>query len=115
MVTPSDQAATGGADRQKPPTLNVNVVFMGELQRWAGRREVDVALPAGSTVAALGERLLSLCGESFARSALTTDGAFQPHVAVFVNGLQIGRLNGTKTVLTGDRVKLMLLPTYEGG
>ena len=106
MDIPSDQITD---------SLNVKVVFKGELQRWAGRRELDVELPAGSMIGALAEKLFSLCGETFAQRVLTRDGAFQPHTAVFVNGVQIGRLDGSKTILTGGRVELMLLPMYEGG
>ena len=106
MDIPSDQIRD---------SLNVKVVFKGELQRWAGRRELDVELPVASTIGALAENLFSLCGETFAQHVLTRDGAFQPHVAVFVNGVQIGRLDGSKTILTGGKVELMLLPMYEGG
>lgn len=95
--------------------LNVKVIFMGELQRWAGCRECELELPAGCRIGELAEKLFSLCGETFAQRALTRDGAFQSHVAVFVNGVQIGRLDGTKTILTGGKVELMLLPMYEGG
>ena len=110
MATPSDQSAAS-----ERSNLNVKVVFMGELQRWAGRRELELELPSGSMIGALAEKLFSLCGETFAQRVLTPDGAFQPHTAVFVNGVQIGRLEGTKTVLTGGKVELMLLPMYEGG
>ena len=106
MDIPSDQITD---------SLNVKVVFKGELQRWAGRREIELELPLGSTIGALAETLFSLCGETFAQRVLTRDRAFQPHVAVFVNGVQIGRLEGSKTVLTGGKVELMLLPMYEGG
>ncbi|MBI2530969.1 MAG: MoaD/ThiS family protein [Deltaproteobacteria bacterium] len=85
--------------------MNVKVAFMGELQRWAGRRELELDLPAGSRIGELAKKLFSLCGEIFAQRALTRDGAFQPHVAVFVNGVQIGRLEGSKTVLTGGKVE----------
>jgi molybdopterin converting factor small subunit len=88
---------------------------MGELQRSAGKRQVEVEIPEGSTVQTLAENLLPLCGAAFARQTLTKEGAFQPHVAVFINGAQIGQLEGTQTVLTGGEVELMLLPMYEGG
>jgi len=110
MDIPSDPSAAA-----EPPVLNVKVVFMGELQRWAGRREIELEVRPGGTIGELAEKLFSLCGEIFAQRALTRDGAFQPHVAVFVNGVQIGRLDGSKTVLTGGKVELMLLPMYEGG
>lgn len=110
MDIPSDPSAA-----PERSVLNVKVAFMGELQRWAGRRELELDLPAGSRIGELAKKLFSLCGEIFAQRALTRDGAFQPHVAVFVNGVQIGRLEGSKTVLTGGKVELMLLPMYEGG
>jgi hypothetical protein len=88
---------------------------MGELKRWAGRGELDLELPPGSTIGELAGKLFSLCGDTFAQRALTTEGAFQPHVAIFIDGVQIGRLDGTKTVLSEGQVELMLLPMYEGG
>ena len=115
-VVPPPWSPTGKPVAQvEGAILNVKVVFMGELQRWAGRRDLELELPAGSRIDELAEKLFSLCGEIFAQRALTRDGAFQPHVAVFVNGVQIGRLDGSKTVLTGGKVELMLLPMYEGG
>lgn len=95
--------------------LSVEVIFMGEIQRWVGRSELEIALPRGSTIHALAQKLFLQCGAGFAQRALTKEGAFQPHVAVFVNGVHIGRLDGAKTVLREGRVKLMLLPMYEGG
>jgi len=117
MAIPSDHslAESEAAKASQPSTVNVNVVFMGELQRWAGQRALELEIPPESTIGMLGKRLLSLCGANFARHALTREGSFQPHVAVFVNGVQIGRLGGTKTILTGGQVELMLLPSYEGG
>lgn len=102
---------------ENPPReiVTVKVLLMGELKRWAGRREVEVELPAGSTIRSLGEKLAVLCGEAFARHALTKAGALQPHVAVFIDGVQIGRLEGYQTVLTDGKVELMLLSSYEGG
>lgn len=95
--------------------VTVKVVLMGELKRWAGRGEVEVELAVGSTIAALGKKLVVLCGEAFAKHALTKAGAFQPHVAVFINGVHIGELDSARTVLRGGKVELMLLPSYEGG
>lgn len=95
--------------------VTVKVILMGELKRWAGRAEVEVELSEGSTVEMLAERLSRLCDGDFARHALTKGRALQPHVAVFINGVQMGRLNGSQTVLTGGKIELMLLPTFEGG
>lgn len=100
---------------KREKAVTVKVILMGELGRWAEKREVHVELFQGSTIEALAQKLRLLCGESFARHALTSDGSLQPHVAVFLNGVQIGRLEGTQTVLTGGDVELMLVPMYEGG
>ena len=95
--------------------VTIRVVLMGELKRWAGRQEVTVELPDGSTVQTLAKKLSDLCGETFAQNALTKERAIQPYVAVFIDGVQMGRLAGTQTVLAGGKVELMLLPMYEGG
>jgi hypothetical protein len=95
--------------------VTVKVIFMGELKRWAGRSEVKVELPEGSTIQALGKKLAVLCGEAFIKHVLTKAGAFQPHVALFIDGVHIGELDSAQTVLLGGRVELMLLPSYEGG
>ena len=102
---------------ENPPReiVTVKVLLMGELKRWAGRREVEVELPVGSTIRSLGEKLAVLCGEAFARHALTKAGAFQPHVAVFIDGVHMGELDSAQTILRGGKVELMLLPSYEGG
>ncbi len=100
---------------KREKAVSVKVILMGELGRWAEKREVQVELPQGSTIDTLAKRLCALCGASFARHALTNEGSLQPHVAVFVNGVQIGRLEGTRTVLTDGVVEMMLVPMYEGG
>ena len=102
---------------ENPPReiVTVKVLLMGELKRWAGRREGEVELTAGSTIRSLGGKLAVLRGAAVARHALTKAGALQPHVAVFIDGVQIGRLEGYQTVLTDGKVELMLLSSYEGG
>src|SRR3990172_10841035 len=102
---------------ENPPweIVTVKVLLMGELKRWAGRREVEVELPAGSTIQMLAEKLGVMCGQTFAQNALTKKGAFQPHVAVFIDGVHMGELDSAQTVLLGGKVELMLLPSYEGG
>ena len=95
--------------------VTVKVILMGELKRWAGRRELEVELPVGSTIQALGEKLAVLCGEAFVKHVLTKAGAFQPHVAVFIDGVHMGELDSAQTVLLGGKVEFMVLPSYEGG
>ena len=95
--------------------VTVKLILMGELKRWSGRRELEVELPMGSTVQALGGKLALLCGEAFVKHVLTKAGAFQPHVAVFIDGVHMGELDSAQTVLLGGKVEFMVLPSYEGG
>lgn len=96
-------------------TITVKAVLMGELKRWAGQRDVEVTLQRGSTVQMLVKRLADICGPDFSRRALTKEMSLQPHVAVFVDGMHIGELNGTQTVLHTGQIELMMLPSFEGG
>ena len=111
---PANNGRAGGGD-EAGASVRVKLLFMGELKRWAGRREMEIELPQGSTLQTLAAKLFSLCGPEFALRAMTKEGAIQSHVAVFVNGVQAGELEGTQSVLTGGQVELMLLPMYEGG
>ena len=96
-------------------SLTVRVLLMGELRRLAGRREVRLELPAGSTVHSLAAELGRVCDPEFGRLALSKEGDLQSHIAAFLNGTQLGSLNGMPTPLSGGDVELMLLPMYEGG
>ncbi len=117
MAIRSEEPERGAHPKEKVSKrlMTVKVILMGELKRSVGKKVVEIELPEGSTVQTLAENLLPRCGAAFARHALTKEGSFQPHLAIFINGVQIGILNGNKTVLTGGEVELMLLSMYEGG
>lgn len=93
----------------------VKVVLFGELRRLAGRRDVDLRLPHGSTIEALGRELGAICAPAFAQRVLTSDGSFQSHVAVFLNGSPLRRNSDVPTFLADGQVELMLMPMFEGG
>ena len=44
---------------ENPPweIVTVKVLLMGELKRWAGEREVEIALPGGATIQMLAAKL----------------------------------------------------------
>jgi molybdopterin converting factor small subunit len=95
--------------------VTVKVIMMGELLRLTGQREWEVELAQESTVQTLLEKLSDLCGEAFAQRALTREGTPHPHLALFVNGVDIQTLAGTQTVLPGGQVELLLLSMFAGG
>jgi len=95
--------------------IAVKVLLLGELKRLAGRREILVQLPAGSTVHTLAAELGRICDPAFGRLVLSREGDLQSHVAVFVNGRQLESVDGLPAPLTGGDVELMLVPMYEGG
>lgn len=97
------------------PVVAVRVVLLGELRRLAGRREVELRLPAPASIRTLSRALGDACGRGFADRVLTTDGDLQSHVAVFLNGAQIPQGRDADAELTGGEVELMLMPMFEGG
>ena len=99
--------ATAGDEAKS--SVKVKLLFMGELKRWAGRREMEIELPQGSTIQTLAAKLFSVCAPEFALRAMTKEGSIQSHVSVFVNGVQAGELEGAHSILTGGQVELMLL------
>jgi len=117
MASPSEFLSSQSGLRREAgaDSIAVRLILTGELKRWAGRSEIHVELSRGSSVDTLAGKLRELCGDGFARRALTQDGTFQPHIAVFIDGVQMARLDGPRTQLTGGNIELMLLPVYEGG
>ena len=94
--------------------VKVNVIFMGELRRWAGSREVGVTLPEGSTVLELAQKLSDVCGKALSERVITKEG-FSTDVAVFLNGEDIRQLADGRTILAEGEMELMMLSQYEGG
>ena len=94
---------------------DVTVVLMGELKRLAGLGEVVFRLPVGATVHDVAHRLRTVCPPAFTMRVLTPDGDLQPHVAAFLDGVQLPTARGAPTAPVGGRLELMLVPMYEGG
>ena len=113
ITTPMARQWRGG--ERGAASITVKVLLMGELRRLAGRREVVLELPVGSTVNALASELGRVCGPAFRRLALSTEGDLQSHVAAFLNGTQLASVDGMPAPVSGGEVELMLLPMYEGG
>jgi hypothetical protein len=108
-------AGRQGIGEDAAATFAVRVVLLGELGRLAGRREILIQLPVGSTVHALAAELGRVCDPAFGRLALSKEGDLQSHVAAFLNGMQLGSADGLPAPLSGGDVELMLVPMYEGG
>ncbi|MBI2090708.1 MAG: hypothetical protein HYT78_18510 [Deltaproteobacteria bacterium] len=56
--SPSDRLSRRESNGALSEPVGVKVVLMGELKRWAGKQDVDVELPPGSTVQTLELMLL---------------------------------------------------------
>lgn len=109
------RAATGGGVKDAPEGVAVKVVLLGELKRLAGRDEVELDLPPGSTIHSLARELGAVCAPAFGRRALTKEGDLQSHIAVFLNGLPLPQSADAPTYLADGEIELMLVPIYEGG
>lgn len=107
-VTRSDGTAV-------PHDVSVKVVLFGELKRLARMREVNLEVPTGSTIHTVARELGRICGPAFTARHLTSEGALQSHVAVFLNGVQLHSLGDAPARITDGQMELMLVPAYEGG
>lgn len=88
---------------------------MGELRSLLRRRDMELALASGTTVAGLMEELCRQLGDRFRQQVFRPDGVMPPYVSVFVNGDDIKGLAGLETTLAGGEVDVLILPTYGGG
>ncbi len=104
-----------GTEHTEHVGISVRVLFMGEIRRLAGCRELELRLPHGATIPTLAHALGDACDPAFAQRILTSDGAFQSHVAVFLNGAHLQRNGDAETLLEDGQIELMLMPMYEGG
>ncbi|KPJ49829.1 MAG: hypothetical protein AMJ38_02740 [Dehalococcoidia bacterium DG_22] len=96
------------------PTSHVTVVRLyASLRELAGEREIDVALPEGTTIRDPLNRLVEL-RPVLTERLLDQDGNIPRSVNVFVNGRDIRHLSGLDTpVMPNDEVTI--LPPAAGG
>jgi sulfur-carrier protein len=85
------------------------------IKKIIGRREIDVPLPAGSTVRDLIDSMLAAYGESlYVKLFGAPDDSPFPHVLFMLNGRSIEFLQGMGTELSeGD--EFLMLPIVGGG
>lgn len=88
----------------------VTVELPHYLAEIAGKKSIDVkAGTVAQAIRAIDRRhpgiLDKICGES---------GEIRPHILIFVNDVEIGRLDGLKTALRGDET-ILILPAVSGG
>ena len=94
--------------------VNVTVRLHGALRVQAGgRRDLDVALEHGATVAALLDQLADPY-PGLERRIRDETGALRRHVNVFVDGEQLRALGGLDHRLR-DGAQLLVLPAVSGG
>ena len=95
--------------------ISVKVQTILDLKRILGKREVELLMPKGSTVADLLRNMTERWGEELS-SRLFEPGTLRlfSHIQIMVNGRAMGFLNGMDTALhDGDEV--LLLPPAAGG
>jgi len=95
--------------------ISVKVQTILDLKRIVGKREVELLLPEGSTVADLLRNMTERWGEELS-SRLFEPGTHSlfSHIHIMVNGRAMAFLKGMETVLQdGDDV--LILPPAAGG
>lgn len=95
--------------------VRVKVCTILHLVKALGGREVEMQVPAGSTVGQLLKEL-AVSGAGGNSEVLFSDphGRLNPDILVMVNGRQLPFLQGLETVLSDDD-EVLLLPAVAGG
>jgi len=97
------------------PTIDVRVKFMGDLTAVIGRRNVDVTLPEGRTVADLLASLSETYGAAFTDRVFSGPETLQHTILVFVDGEDIREHGGISAQLGKGQVEMVMLPMFGGG
>lgn len=93
----------------------VKVRLMGELAGLFRPKELELALPAATTVGEFLRRLRDPYGEAFGKKVFNAAGGLTNGVVIFVNGEDINSMAGLDTALPEGTVELIMLPVFEGG
>jgi molybdopterin synthase sulfur carrier subunit len=96
--------------------LRVKVEYLGHIKNILGnRREEEIEIKEGSSVADLLSTLSSRYGEPFKKAVYETGGSdVKPNFMATVNGYLLNQLDGIRTKLKqGDDV--ILMPVVSGG
>jgi molybdopterin converting factor small subunit len=95
--------------------VNVQVHSIGAVESLLGRPEIDMALPAGTTIDGLLTRLSELGGPTLApgQAAPLPECGPAP-LRVMINGRDIGALQDQQTILQDGDVVLVLTPIGGG-
>lgn len=95
--------------------ISVKVHTILDIKKVVGKREVQIALPRGSTVADLLEQMVKSWGENLSSLLFEVDShKLFSHIQVMVNGRAIAFLNGIGTELD-DGDGILILPPVAGG
>ena len=85
----------GETEKQSPnPWIKVKLVYVGMIRRLLGRGEEELQVPAGITLRALLEHLISLNGPELRKHLFTEQGEMMPTANLMVDGLNPMRREG---------------------
>lgn len=101
-----------GADRS---LATVRVKFMGDLPSLTGKRNLELTLPHGSTLADLFASLSKRFGDDFSRRVFSSPSRLRHTMLVFVDGEHIKHRGGLAAVLEDSEVEVIMLPMFGGG
>ena len=116
-IQPKDSLTEGPlADRSDPANRQVQVRFLGFLERLAGQRETLVEIGSGETILDLLEVLCQRYGEEFSSSLFRAPGKVHTYLRIFLDEKEVDPGEGfTSDNSVTSKMELIILPIFEGG
>ncbi len=102
----------GGSDR---PRHQVQVRFLGILERLAGERETTVEISPDGTILDLLEVLCQRYPEEFSSNLFRAPGEVQTYLRIFLDEEEVKPGDGFTSDNLSSKMELIILPILEGG
>jgi len=88
---------------------------MGDLPTVIGRRNLNLEMPAGSTVGDLLASLSKTYGEAFTARVFSSPTKLHHYILIFVDGKHIKKDDVLDAQLGNGEVDMVMLPMFGGG
>ncbi|MEE8349441.1 MAG: MoaD/ThiS family protein, partial [Acidobacteriota bacterium] len=115
MIPPTG-SVTGdsAAGMSNPAQCQVQVRFLGILERLTGQRETQVEIGTDQVILDLLETLCQRYGEEFSSNLFRAPGKVHTYLRIFLDEMEVQPTDGF-TPNSTSKMELIILPIFEGG